>query len=105
MVEDKVTGNRALATLFHMEDAPSDGVPICAFIENVHAEDAPSLRAAIDGATASHSSFQARYRVCDPSGQSRVVLACGRVIYNGAGDPVRFPGVAVSVPCAGAGPP
>jgi FixJ family two-component response regulator len=101
MVEDRVTGNRALATLFHMEDAPLDGVPIQAFIENVHAEDALALRVAIDQATAAHTSFQARYRVCDTSGRARMVLACGRVIYNVAGNPVRFPGIAVSVIGAG----
>lgn len=97
MAEDWVTGNPALATLFHLREGSSDGAPLRAFIENVHAEDAALLQAAIAEATSSHASFQARYRVSGKSGEASSILACGRVIYNAAGDPVRFPGVAVSV--------
>jgi FixJ family two-component response regulator len=97
MVHDQVTGNHALATLFHLRGAALDGAPLGAFIERVNGEDALRLKAAIDTAISSKLPYQARYRVYGDSGEERWVLAYGRVLCNSAGVAVRFPGVAVQI--------
>ena len=96
MVEDHVTGSGALAPMFHLPEVGSHGAPLRSFIERVHPEDMPRLRAAIDEAIASRQPFQARYRIHGESSEERLVLACGRVIFRGD-DPLRFPGVALEI--------
>ena len=95
--EDRVTGNRALASMFQQRDAASRGAPLSAFVERVHPEDAVRMRASIEEAITSHKPFQSQYRVVADSGAERHVLACGRVIFDARGNPVRFPGVAVDL--------
>jgi FixJ family two-component response regulator len=96
IVEDHVAGSSALAPMFHLPEPGSRRAPIRTFIERVHTEDAPSLRAAIDEAIASRQPFQARYRLRGESGEDRLVLACGRVMFRGD-NPVHFPGVALEI--------
>ncbi len=66
-------------------------------IANVHPDDLPGLRAAIDGALATGGPYSHQYRVRRLDGSWHWIEANGRVEHDAQGRPLRFPGVLLDV--------
>jgi FixJ family two-component response regulator len=94
---DCVIADQNLARLFGVGEAVAGGAPLAAYTSAVHAEDSTRLvrgiRAAIDDA----QELNQTYRVCGPAGGQNLILALGRVEYDGVGRPTRFPGVVIDI--------
>jgi two-component system CheB/CheR fusion protein len=76
-------------------DAAQRGTPLSAFIDGIHPDDRPRVGAALDTVIASGDAYSEEYRVIGADGATRWLLAHGQCYLDGAGRPLRFPGVAV----------
>ncbi|MBM6595701.1 HWE histidine kinase domain-containing protein [Microvirga pudoricolor] len=73
------------------------GAPANQYFAHIHPDDLGRLHDAIEEAKAGDPIFQSEYRIRQPDGTVRWVLAKGRIYKNAVGKPVRFPGVAIDV--------
>lgn len=65
--------------------------------DRVHPEDIERVEQAVAGALATHTDFEAEYRVIYPDGSVHWLVGRGRGIYNEAGQPVRMLGVILDI--------
>ncbi len=96
---DQVVVNTAFAHLFGVDPASATtaGLPIKFFIDSIHEEDRDRVSAAIEQAIATGEVYTAEYRVHTTTGEERWVTARGQVEYDGAGDPIAFPGALADI--------
>ena len=94
---NRVTADRNLARMFNVTDAEADGGPLDAYTRHVHEEDLPRVQAAIAEAAQEGRRFDTEYRIHQPDGGVRWVVARGWVERDAAGQPVRFPGVLIDI--------
>ena len=71
------------------------GVPLAAFLANVHPHDARWLADSISEAQRTGEPFREEFRLLHGDGQVRWTSARGRCLRDGQGLPARFPGVSV----------
>ena len=75
----------------------AEGAPIAEFIKSFHPDDLPAFQAELDRVIADGGTFKSEYRILQPDGSARWLLARGSVIRDDAGLPSRFPGVSVDI--------
>jgi PAS domain S-box-containing protein len=68
-----------------------------AWRDRVHPEDIHRIEQAVTAALATHTDFEAEYRVIYPNGSIHWLVGRGRGIYNAAGQPVRMLGVILDI--------
>ena len=68
-----------------------------AFLAAVHADDAPRVRAAIEGSLEDGRALEVEYRIAPQKGVDRIVLSRGRVVSDSTGRIVRMIGTAQDV--------
>jgi PAS domain S-box-containing protein len=68
-----------------------------AWRDRVHPEDIDRVEQTITEALATHTDYEAEYRVVYPNGSIHWLVARGRGIYNEAGQPVRMLGVILDI--------
>ncbi|HEY9642729.1 MAG TPA: PAS domain-containing protein, partial [Coleofasciculaceae cyanobacterium] len=68
-----------------------------AWRDRVHPDDIVRVEQAIEVALATHTDFEAEYRVIYPDGSVHWLVGRGRGIYNKAGQPVRMLGVILDI--------
>lgn len=97
VLSDKVFSDEKFASLYGVDPgAAAEGAPIAAFIAAVHPDDGEPLAEAMDHAMRTGDAFSQEYRLIQPDGSVRWVLAEGRPLLVD-GRCVRFPGVAVDI--------
>ena len=95
---DQVTADARFANLYGVDAArAARGVPLAEFLVNVHPDDAARIRAGIERALRERAGFAEEYRVLQPDGSCRWVIAQGRPWYGADGRASRFPGVSYDV--------
>ena len=73
------------------------GAPLDEYIKNFHPEDMPGFQAELDRLFAGADEFTNEYRIIQPDGSVKWLLARGRLVRDAGGDPVRFPGASVDI--------
>lgn len=73
------------------------GLPIADFVRNVHPEDLPEVDRRMKQSVHTGEEYTAEYRLLQPDGNTRWVLARGRCSFAKDGTPLRFPGVTVDI--------
>ncbi len=63
------------------------------FLNHIHPEDSPRVRAALNSSRDSRELYDQEFRFNHPDGSERWIRAAGRFIYNDAGQPVRMYGI------------
>ncbi len=98
VVADRVTADARFARLYGVDpQLARDGGNIAAFFANIHPDDLPVVRAAIDRTLADDTPFGTEYRLIQPDGSVRWVTAQGSVRRDRDGRPVRFPGISFDI--------
>ena len=98
VVNDRVTADAGFARLYGVDpETASAGAPLALFSRHIHDDDAARVRAAIDDAVASGGTFDCEYRLVQPDGSARWVVAQGRCLRAADGTPLRFPGVSFDI--------
>jgi PAS domain S-box-containing protein len=93
-----VVGDRNLVRMFSVPPEYAGGAPIGTFLAAVHPEDVGPLQELIGAVLDSeHGQFEMDYRVRQPDGSIRWIVARGTVQRDASGAPTLFPGVAVDI--------
>ncbi len=95
---DRITADERFARLYGVDVAKAKaGAPIADFFTAIHPDDTQRASAAIEQAVRSGEPFSAEYRLLQPDGEVRWVVAQGRCTLAPDGTPLRFPGVSFDV--------
>jgi PAS domain S-box-containing protein len=78
-------------------EAAARGASPETYTRQFHPDDLPAYEAELARALAEDDEFSSEYRILQPDGTMRRVLARGRVMRDDDGTPVRFPGATVDV--------
>ena len=96
--EDRLFPDARFARVFGVDpERAAAGVPLAEFVERMHPEDRPRVKAAIERTVETGEPYEIEYRVLQPGGDARWLLVRGCCLRNEAGEPVRFPGTAVDI--------
>ncbi|MBV8899664.1 MAG: PAS domain-containing protein [Verrucomicrobia bacterium] len=94
---DRVIADRNLARLFGVSPEDAAGGPIENYLKAIHKEDWPRVKRAISDAVREGTSYETEYRIFQPGGSYRWVVARGWAEKDVAGRIKRFPGVVVDI--------
>jgi signal transduction histidine kinase len=95
---DIVHSDANFARIYQVDPAEADrGVPISAFVDSFHPDDIPAFQAALKTAFDGAEDFSAEYRITQPNGSHRWILARGRIVRGADGKPARLPGAAIDI--------
>lgn len=94
---NSVRADRNLARMFGVTEEEAAGGPLEAYFRFVHPEDRSHVAQAIARAIETHGEFESQYRLVDPSGFVRWIIARGRVEADSSGRAVGLPCVAVDI--------
>ena len=94
---DRVYAYSALTHYFGVDDDAAHGGPLQAYLDRIHPDDLPAMRAVLEEALAHGDTFDAEYRVQGRDDVWRRIAARGRIERNADGEPVRLPGVVMDV--------
>lgn len=97
VANDRVQGDRACFRLFAISPEKGDGSPASRFLRAIHPDDRDAVAASLRRAVESGDRFEADYRVVQPDGSVRWVVARSRVVRDDAGRASSLPGVVVDV--------
>ena len=98
VVNDRVTTDSGFARLYGVDpDVAADGAPIREFFRNIHPEDLARTQRDIEAALRTGEPFECEYRLVQPDGRSRWIVAQGRCMLGPDGAPLRFPGVSFDI--------
>ena len=78
-------------------DWAAAGAPLTEYIKNFHPDDMPRFEAELAQLFAGAPEFSCEYRVIQPDGSVRWVLARGKLVRDEGGVPLRFPGASVDI--------
>jgi PAS domain S-box-containing protein len=73
------------------------GAPPAEYIKNFHPDDLPVFQAELDRVFAGTDELATEYRVRQPDGSVRWVMARGRLVRDAEGTAIRFPGASVDI--------
>jgi PAS domain S-box-containing protein len=95
---DKVVADAGFATLYGVDpEHAKAGAPIAEFFSGIHPDDAAALQVAVAQSLASSEPFTAEYRLPQPDGANKWVLAQGRSTLGANGKPARFSGISFDI--------
>ncbi|WP_294262090.1 PAS domain-containing protein [uncultured Sphingomonas sp.] len=98
VVNDRVTADGSFARLYGAEVGdPAEGAPLDDFFAAIHPDDAERVRASIDATLLHGTAFSEEYRLVQPDGSIRWVMAEGRALRGEGGAMVRFPGITFDI--------
>ncbi|WP_315761112.1 PAS domain-containing protein [Sphingomonas sp. Y38-1Y] len=98
VVNDRVTTDARFAGMYGANAAEAErGAPIDDFFAAIHPDDAERVRIAIDETLLHGAHFSEEYRLVQPDGEVRWVMAQGRPMRGEGGAMVRFPGVTFDI--------
>ncbi len=95
---DRVVADQRFATLYGVDpDRAAAGAPIAEFFAGMHPDDAPRVQAAVADGMRTGAPFSEEYRLVQPDGSSRWVVAEGRCRLSPDGAPIRFLGISFDI--------
>lgn len=98
VINDRMVADPQFARLYGVSaDAAAEGRPAEAYMSRFHPEDLERMTRAIRDVIRSGSTFEHEYRLMQPDGEVRWVIARGQVQRDETGRAVRFPGTVVDI--------
>lgn len=95
---DVVHADANFARIYNVDPALAEaGAPISAYVHTFHPDDQPAFNTALQATLQGSAAFVSEYRLRQPDGSYRWILARGRLIRDKAGTPVRLPGAAMDI--------
>jgi PAS domain S-box-containing protein len=97
-VNDLVIADARFAKLYSVDpEAAAIGVPIAEFIKSFHPDDLARVQSEIETAMKTGDEYRSEYRIIEPDGSIRWVLARGKCNLDAAGKPMQFPGLVIDI--------
>lgn len=95
---DLVYADENYARIFSVDAAwAARGAPLSEYLKNLHPDDTSAFKAELDRLLAGADEFSQEYRILQPDGSVRWLLARGRLVRAPDGTPLRFPGASVEI--------
>ncbi len=95
---DRVYADSAFASLYSVDaDEAAAGIALARYAAGIHPDDRARVNDEIAATLAGDGTFRSEYRVQLPDGRVHWLRTTGRVERDGAGQPVRFPGIAIDI--------
>jgi PAS domain S-box-containing protein len=96
--ENVVYADATFARIYTVDpERAASGAPLAEYIRNIHPDDLPIFQAELDRHLAGGEEFACEYRIRQPDGSHRWVIARGRLVRAPNGTPLRLPGAAVDI--------
>lgn len=91
---EKLYGDSTVAAIFGLDPRMTvTGLPPTAYSSRIYAEDRGSVAALVSKAVRDGRPYRAEYRVVDPAGVPRWVMAFGRCFRDHTGNPKYYSGI------------
>jgi PAS domain-containing protein len=91
---EKLYGDTTVAFIFGLDPLRTvTGLPVGVYADRIHAEDRNTVAALVSRAVRDGKPYRAEYRVVDPAGISRWVMAFGRCFRDHTGNPKYYSGI------------
>ncbi len=98
LVTNQVYGDANYARIYAFDaELAAAGAPLAEYLKAIHAQDRPSLQAAVDATLADGAPFSSEYRIVHPGGVIRWIFARGRLVRDARGVAARFAGTSVDI--------
>ena len=98
IANDRVVADARFAQLYGVDpERAKAGAPAAEFFGGIHHDDLEELQAEIAAALRTGEAFSSEYRLRQPDGSVRWVVAQGRCLLGADGKPLRFPGVSFDI--------
>ena len=98
VVSDHVFADERFARMYSVDPEKARiGAPLAEFFTGIHPEDAPRVQADIAETLSTGALFSSEYRLVQPDGEDRWVLAEGAATFGDTGAPVRMAGVTFDI--------
>ena len=95
---DVIYADANFARIYTVDPAwAARGAPLSEYIKNFHPDDLPGFQRELDRLFAGADEFMNEYRIVQPNGAVRWLLARGRLVRDADGTPLRFPGATVDI--------
>jgi len=94
--ENRVVWNNQLFELFGLDSQTTEATHQ-AWRDSIHPDDLEELEAAVEQALASHTDYEAEYRVVHPDGSIHWIFGKGRGVYDRSGAAVKMLGVVIDI--------
>ena len=99
MPSDRVFADARFAKLYGVDpELAKAGAPIAEFFRGIHPEDVDRVQAEVAKGMETGEPFSSEYRLPQPDGQDRWVVAQGRCVLSPEGKPLRFSGLSFDIP-------
>ncbi|GGD10019.1 PAS domain S-box protein [Aureimonas glaciei] len=98
LLADIVYADANFARVYNVDPSlASRGAPLADYLKNFHPDDLDDFRAELGRTLDAADEFSCEYRIVQPDGSIRWLLARGRVVLDDDGTPVRFPGASIDI--------
>ena len=97
ITNDRVTADDTLAIFFSVSNEDAHGGKIEKYVAAIHPEDAEMVGKKIADVLEKGNSYEAEYRLINPGGTIRWVVARGRILRDADGKAIQLPGVVIDI--------
>ena len=98
IVSNRVVADARFASLYEVDpDRARAGAPVEEFFRSIHPDDIARVQAEIAKAVETGEPLASEYRLVQPNGRIRWVVAHGRCLHTPNGKPERFPGASFEI--------
>jgi PAS domain S-box-containing protein len=97
VANDQLIADRNLQRLFSISDEDAAGGKLEKYLAAIHPDDRGRVAQAIADALENKDFYETTYRIAQPNGSARWVIARGRVLRDKTGKPLGLPGVVVDI--------
>lgn len=95
---DRVVADERFASLYNVDpELAKAGAPIATFFGGIHPQDSGRVQAEVAKAVETGEPFVSEYRLVQPDGNIRWIVAHGRCAHAPDGRPLRFPGASFDI--------
>ncbi|WP_348645282.1 PAS domain S-box protein [Methylobacterium sp. BTF04] len=96
--ENLVYADANFARIYSVDpERAAQGAPLSEYTRNFHPDDMPVFQAELGRLFAGADEFACEYRIVQPDGSYRWLIARGRLVRDSHHSPVRFPGASVDI--------
>lgn len=97
VTNNKVFADKSLAKMFSVSERESKGGKLESYLNAIHPDDRRNVERIISEALANSDSYEAEYRIMQPDGSVRWVVARGQIVRDKEEHTMRLPGVVIDI--------
>lgn len=97
LINNRIVADKNLERLFSVSPEEAAGGSLESYVRAIHPDDRKQVEDEIQASIERRGDYEAEYRIVQPDGSVRSVIARGRVECDAAGNPISLPGVVLNI--------